>query len=97
MVKKKNKKNIWKIIVIIVLLLSISLFIIKESKQKRDYNDCVVEKELCMYTLNESLKGWYQCIYNFGTLYFNLTDEEIQEKLDSGNDFYNLNNQEVKK
>ena len=92
-----NKKNIWKIIAIVVLLLSISLFIIKEVNQKRDYNDCEIKKELCNYALNESLKGWYQCIYSFGTLYFNLTEEEIQEKLNSGEDFYNLNNQEVKK
>ena len=92
-----NKKNILKIIAIIILILASSLFIIKEINQKKDYNDCEVKKELCNYALNESLKGWSQCVYNFGTLYLNLTDEEIQEKLDSGEDFYNLNNQEVTK
>ena len=95
--KEKNKKNIWKTIAIIVLLLAISLFIVKEVNQKRDYNDCEIKKELCNYALNESLKGWHQCIYNLGTLYFNLTEEEIQEKLNSGEDFYKINNQEVNK
>ena len=57
-----NKKNIWKVIVIIVLLISLSLFIVKEINQKKDYNDCKMKKEACIYTLNESLKGWYQCI-----------------------------------
>ena len=35
------------------------------------------------------LQFWYT--------YLNLTEEEIQEKLNSGENFYNLNNQEVKK
>ena len=39
---------------------------------------------------------WYQCMYQFGTLYFNFNEEEIQERLNSGEDFYNLNNREVK-
>ena len=47
-----------------------------------------LEKEFCIYSLNESIKGWHQCIVNFGKLHFNLTEEEIETKINLGEVFY---------
>lgn len=98
----KNKINPWKVVAILLLVFSVAIFF-KGEYEKKQINeniiDCNLKKNLCTSTLNQSMIGWTECIYNFG-YYMNLTDSEIKaalsKPLGSEDDFY-LNLQEVKK
>jgi len=99
--QKENREIQWKqvtIVLALLFLLSIG-FLIKEDFKNKDllekYTDCQLKKELCVNIFNESLMEWKKCIFSFGTLYLNLTEEEINERVEKGEMFYKLNNTEV--
>lgn len=92
---KKKEFNQWKIAAICFLTLALLILIVEEySKQKcfEDNLNCNLKKDFCINSLNESLQGWHQCIVNFGMLHFNLTEEEIETKLNLGETFYLIQN-----
>jgi len=78
----KKEFNSWKIIAILFFLFGVVLFFYSEYNNKQivnSYNDCINEKEFCITSFNESLRGWKECMYNLGGFY-NVTNEEIDNE-----------------
>ncbi len=95
---EKNKTIGWKVIAILFLLLAFIFFMKGEYDKKQlheDYSDCITKKNVCTNVLNETLKGWKECIFAVGYS-LNMTTEEIEYELDVGtNPFYLNSTKEV--
>ncbi len=90
---KETSKLMWKILIILILLFAVVIWFKGEydkGKIYEDYSDCVVKKSACTNILNETLIGWRQCIFGVGYL-LNMTDEEIEEELETGENPFYLN------
>lgn len=88
--EKKQNKLIWKILIILILLFAVVIWVKGEYDKKEiteRYNDCMTKKLVCTNVLNQSLIEWKKCIFAVGGL-MNMTEEEINQKLDEGNPFY---------
>lgn len=103
MTKQNNKNILWKIIAILFFVLAIVFFVKGEYDKKQiveeyennqiyeDYSDCEIKKNVCTYVLNETLKGWRECIFTVGYS-LNMTYEEIEYELEIGKNPFYLNN-----
>lgn len=102
---KQTKFNYWKIIAILFFLFGVVLFFYSEAQNKEILNsidkecgECVLKKEVCIFTLNQTLISWKECLYSLANVY-NFTEELDKTFEDLNNETYNmvnqLNNKEV--
>ena len=93
--KKEINKNLgWKLIAILFFLLAVVFFFKGEYEKKQineGYVDCMIKKNICTNNLNKSLQGWRQSIFLVGYS-LNMTDEEIEYSLETGENLFYLNN-----